>query len=254
MATASKTADSYQGTTSAAYAGAAASADRVGPADLVHPRPGRSGDPLADRGPGRLTLPLLVRSYPAVAEQCGQVRRDVAAALGAVGLESDAVFDARTVVSELFGNALSHHVVRAGERVGVVVRAVAGPGGAWVRIGVVDAGCGTLRRSRPQGGGAGQAEHGRGLHVVRGLGMRLTEQILPSGYQVCASFPVDAAVRARVCRCDCVGYRHEGWRVCRWVLEPGEDPDQGPGDYAPWPLCRPCREHIKVMTSMNGDQ
>lgn len=178
-----------------------------------------------------------VRSYPAVAKAASLARRELTAELGRCGMGPDVVECAALVLAELFANAVGHHTVRNGEQVGVVLRQVAGPCGAWLRIEVVDGGRGSVRGRLADTGRL--ATGGRGLRIVRGLGTRISDEVLPSGYLVVVSFPLGADVRARVCRCHCAACRHDGG-LCEAVVDPAFQIPEAVAEKCAGPVCRPC--------------
>jgi len=178
--------------------------------------------------------------YPAVAASCGRARGDVAQELIEAGADADAVEVAELAVSELFTNGLTHHQVNAGEAIRLVVRTARGSQGVWVVLTVVDGGRGFLGRDETDS--ADTDEHGRGLLLIRGLGVRVGGRRVPGGYLVRARFPVDAGLRTRVCGCDCAAYGHRGRGVCL-VLRPAVEDAGGVAaepDFTPAAACPPC--------------
>jgi anti-sigma regulatory factor (Ser/Thr protein kinase) len=179
--------------------------------------------------------------YPAVAASCGLARADAAKALTCAGADDDAIEVGVLVISELTTNALIHHDVRHGELIELRVRLKPGPGGVWAELSVLDGGQGAIG----VGLAADSAEHedGRGLFLIRGLGVRVAGHRVRTGYLVRAAFPLDGAVRERVCRCDCAAFGHADRWVCRSVAQSAATSVAVAGQCAEsvlMPVCSPC--------------
>jgi hypothetical protein len=185
-----------------------------------------------------------VLSYPARGSSCALMRRDTAEFLRDVNLDErmvdDAVELAVLVVSELATNGLAHHRVGAREQLDLMVFVRPGVYGTWVVVSVTDGGRGRIGTGVNAGDDA--SERGRGLMLLRCLGVRLSGQAQRDGYRVTASFPVDAGARTRVCRCDCDDRGHEVYGVCRTVVPAaakGRTVEAIP-ELGEWTVCLPC--------------
>ena len=190
---------------------------------------------------------FLSRSYAAVPASCGSARADVAAFLSTAGADTEAVDVALLAASELVTNGLVHHEVRAGEQLCVDVQVMPGPGGAWIRLTVVDGGPGRLRM--PTGLDDG-GERGRGLLLLRGLGVivRDAPPIHPQGYEVSAIFPADGVARRRVCGCGCTRSTPDSPSQCLLLVPDSPDTEVMDSAYGVLSraVCDPCRAHTPL--------
>jgi anti-sigma regulatory factor (Ser/Thr protein kinase) len=182
--------------------------------------------------------------YPATGGSCPQVRKDVRGALNGLGLSGDGVYAASVMVSELFTNAIVHHPAQDSELVHVVIYCGTDVHGRWVGIAVTDTGCGTIRT--PEDPAGVRADFGRGLAVVRGLGARLADLRVPTGYTVSAWFPTCDQLRVQVCQCDCATWHGMEPTVCTRIVEGFNGSADAPAnDDLSDRLCFMCRQQRK---------
>lgn len=199
------------------------------------------------------SLVLLYTSLPAQAEQCAAARRMVTCALEGWSDDQDTVDAMASVLAELFANGLDHHAVADGERLVISLIANVGPSGQWLALSVTDGGAGSLR-ARAE---STQAEDGRGLRLVRGLGAKITDEVLPTGYQVTAWLAADSELRNLVCQCDCPARGHQARNICKWtVVDEGDEPRNGAAarvatDHL---LCVPCAEDAERVAALLANE
>ena len=189
------------------------------------------------RSSRRIGLSFAAR-YPATVLSCAQVRGDVVKFLSDASLGDDVVEVGQLVAQELAVNGVTHHEAAPGEELGVSVRLVGSTPRASVVIAVRDGGPGRIGAPRAEADDAD--EHGRGLMLLRGLGARLHGHVVKGGYLVRAHFPVDAGLRERVCRCDCVRRGHDDPGVCSRLLTVEQASRNVVPGFEDWPVCEPC--------------
>lgn len=191
---------------------------------------------------------LLAASLPARADQCGLARRMVAAVLDGRVVETETADAMSWAVAELFANGLDHHEISEGERLWISLTVRVGPGGQWLALSVADSGRGCLR---PRSVSLDD-EGGRGLNLVRRLGARITDEVLPAGYEVTAWVPENSHLRSRVCRCDCVAWGHQRDSVCVWTVAPEglSSTAVGASEQMTADLtCGPCAERVELLAA-----
>jgi hypothetical protein len=163
-------------------------------------------------------------------------------------VDSDTADAVLLALSELFTNGITHHRVADDEYLCVSLTVNAGPLRRWLAVSVTDEGRGSLR-TRPRGG---DEEDGRGLLLIMGLGAKITEAVLPGGYQVTAWFADSSELRSRVCKCDCVAWGHDKVGVCTWTLRPDTSPandDENAGRVGAESICAPCATAVECLAT-----
>lgn len=198
------------------------------------------------------SLLLLYTSLPAHADQCKVARRMVTSVLESWSKEQDTADAMASVLAELFANGLDHHSVTDGERLSISLTAKVGPSGQWLALSVTDGGGGSLR-ARPD---SAQAEDGRGLMLVRGLGAKVTDEVLPAGYQVTAWLAENSDLRNRVCQCDCLAWGHQERNICKWTVADEDGVLREEADVRvanDHPVCVPCATDFERVTALLAD-